>query len=183
MTRIEIAERNALIVAAIKEGVKTYIQIAKDFGLSKNAVSYIAKNAGIIKIERINPQQVSEMLRLRAEGLSNEMIAQRTGWSESAVWRHLGSQPKEITEAYKKASGAIRSARTAARNAAKIAMEEARKTEEAQRKESERREKEFEIRCILDELNIPSENIHIDSAEQGVEILRTINSLTSKYAA
>lgn len=187
MTRIQIAERNSLIIAAIKEGTKTYAQIAKEFSISDNYVSTIAKNAGITKVEHISPEQVSEMQRLRTEGMSNEMIARRMGCTGETVRLHIGNQPKEITEAYKKAAGAIRRARTAARNVAKLAMEEARRAEEArleaQRRESMRQEKEFEIRCILDELKIPSENIHIDSAEQGLEILRTMNSLTSKYAA
>lgn len=185
------------LIEACKAG-KTVTECARDFNVTTPTICARACKLGLKFDSRfVSKDDIRKMLDLREDGLSNEQIASRVGYSYQTVFNHIGPQPKEITKNSIKYAAQLISLRAKRKRSAKGAMhlkrkEEARLAElariEAERKAAEeaaRREEEARVSCetsireILVACGLPSE-IHIETSAQGNAILA---NMKNRFAA
>ena len=167
---------------------KTVTECAREFDVTAPTICIRARRLGLkFDSHFVSAEDVRNMLSLREDGLSNEQIANRVGYSYQTVFNHIGPQPEEITKNSIKYAAQIVSLRAKRRRGAKSAMYLKRKEEariEAERKAAEeaaRREEEARvatetrIREILAACGLPSE-LHIESSTQGNAILANMQN-------
>lgn len=132
---------NEQLTALLNEG-KSMRECARILGVIPSTIYGRVKRMQNPVRETICETDVHCMQRLRENGYTNEQIAQRMGVNRLTVYRHIGTQPKEISDVSFKYACEVRKLKVQRRNNAKAAMLRRKQEEEEKRIEAERIEAE-----------------------------------------
>lgn len=182
---------------ALLKGRKSKSECARILGVDPGTIYERSKRIENHVRGYITEEDVRCMQHLRESGRTNDEIAQRMGIARLTVYRHIGNQPKEITDESLKYAHEVRKLKIQRLNNARMALlrrkqeeeriaAERRAAEEAARREKEALEKnKREIFDTFLSIGFPQElatsaSSIIETAAQGAAIL---DNMKKKFAA
>jgi len=181
-----------LLVQKRSEGTSV-TQLAELFNCTKETISRHLHDLGLGDWTWVKPDEVAQMMTLRENGLTNAEIARRVGRCYESVVKHIGRQPDEITEASIRFRSELCSIKAKRRTSAKSALmrkaaeeaaAEAARLEALRIAEEQRVKWENEVREVYTILRIPSENVHIENAQEGIDLIASLqNHLNNRPTA
>lgn len=168
-------------------------QLAELFNCTKETISRHLHDLGLGDRTWVKPDEVAQMMTLREDGLTNAEIALRVGRCYESIVKHIGRQPDEITEASIRFRSELCSIKAKRRSSAKSALmrkaaeeaaAEAARLEALRIAEEQRVKWENEVREVYTILRIPSENVHIENAQEGIDLIASLqNHLNNRPTA
>lgn len=88
MHRLTAARR--VSVAQAYQAGQSIGSLAREYGVSKSTVSLVIDEAGLPRHHRgPTKQQMDEAVQLYDQGWSSARIAERLGFNQATIWRHL----------------------------------------------------------------------------------------------